>query len=72
MKPNTWNFRVPAVTERKPTADELYLRALKEKHECLVELIRANFSAGGQTISACRGDYDEAIAHYKRLAEDQR
>ncbi len=36
MKPNTWNYRIPVVTERKPTADELYLRALKEKHECII------------------------------------
>lgn len=66
MKPN--NFRVPVATvERKPTADELYLRALKEKYECLVELIRANFSAEGPTVNACHSDYDEAIEHYKEL-----
>lgn len=73
MKPNTWNYRIPVATvERKPTADELYLRALKEKHECLVELIRANFSAEGPTVSACHSDYDEAIEHYKKLVEEGR
>lgn len=72
MKPNTWNYRIPVVTEHKPTADELYLQALKAKHECLVELIRANFSAEGPTVSACHSDYDEAIEHYKRLVEEER
>ncbi len=23
MKPNTWNYRIPIVAERKPTADNL-------------------------------------------------
>ena len=70
MKPN--NFRIPVATvERKPTADELYLQALREKHECLVELIRANFSTEGPTVSACHSDYDEAIEHYKRLVEKE-
>lgn len=69
MKPNIWNYRIPVATvERKPTANELYLQALKEKHECLVELIRANFSVEGPTVSACHSDYDEAIEHYKKLA----
>lgn len=73
MKPNTWNYRIPVATvERKPTVDELYLRALKEKHECLVELIRANFSTEGPTVSACHSDYDEAIEHYKKLVEEGR
>ena len=71
MNPN--NFRIPIATvERKPTADELYLRALKEKHECLVELIRANFSAKGPTVSACHDDYNEAIRYYRELAEESR
>lgn len=70
MKPN--NYRIPIATvERKPTADELYLRSLKEKHECLVELIRANFSAEGPTVNACHSDYDEAIGYYKRLVEKE-
>lgn len=68
MKPN--NYRIPVATvERKPTADELYLQALKEKHECLAELIRANFSTEGPTMRACHSDYDAAIEHYKRLVE---
>lgn len=70
MKTN--NFRIPVITERKVTADELYLQALREKHKCLVELINANFSAEGPTVNACHSDYDEAIEHYKRLVERQR
>lgn len=37
MKPNTWNFRVPVVTERKPTADELYLKALEIRADYIVK-----------------------------------
>lgn len=69
MKPN--NYRIPVVTERKPTADELYLRALKEKYECLAELISANFSTEGPTMRGCHNDYDEAIEHYKKLAWEE-
>nr|DAF92490.1 MAG TPA: hypothetical protein [Siphoviridae sp. ctkhg5] len=32
MKPN--NFRIPVVTERKPTVDELYLQTLEAKYRC--------------------------------------
>lgn len=70
MKPN--NYCIPVVTERKPTADELYLQALREKHKCLVELIRANFSTEGPTVRACHSDYDEAIRYYRELAEEGR
>ena len=67
MKPN--NFRVPVATvERKPTADELYLRALTAKHECLAAYGRANYSTSGRTMEACRREFDEAINHYKKLA----
>lgn len=71
MKPN--NYRIPVATvERKPTADELYLQALREKHQCLVELIRVNFSVEGPTVNACHSDYDEAIRYYRELAEEER
>lgn len=72
MKPNIWNYHIPVVTELKPTADELYLQALKAKYECLVELIRANFSTKGPTVSACHDDYDEAIRYYKELVKEGR
>lgn len=42
MKPN--NFRIPIVIERKPTADELYLQALRVKHECIIGHKNAGYS----------------------------
>ena len=66
MKPN--NYRIPVVTEYKPTVDELYLRALTAKHECLAAYGRANYSTSGRTMEACRREFDEAIEHYKKLA----
>lgn len=66
MKPN--NFRIPVVAERKQTADELYLRALTAKHECLAMYGRANYSTSGRTMEACRREFDEAIEYYKKLA----
>lgn len=68
MLPNTWNYRIPVVAEHKPTADELYLRALRAKHECLAMYGRANYSTSGRTMEACRREFDEAIEHYKKLA----
>lgn len=65
MKPN--NYRIPVVTERKPTADELYLQALTAKHECLAAYGRANYSTSGRTMGACRREFDEVIEHYKKL-----
>ena len=66
--PNTCNYRIPVVAERKQTADELYLRALTAKHECLAMYGRANYSTSGRTMEACRREFDEAIEHYKKLA----
>ena len=65
MKNN--NFRIPVATvERKPTADELYLQALKEKHECLIAYRQRNVTS--QTLFECTRDFNEAIEHYKKLA----
>lgn len=64
MKPN--NFRLPVVTERKPTADELYLQALREKHECLIAYRQRNVTS--QTLFECTRDFNEAVEHYKKLA----
>ena len=64
MKPN--NYRIPVVTERKPTADELYLQALKEKHECLIAYRQRDVTK--QTLFECTRDFNEAIEHYKKLA----
>ncbi|WP_314951567.1 hypothetical protein [Lancefieldella parvula] len=64
MKPN--NFRIPVVTERKPTADELYLKALE---------IRADYIVKAAQVGTLKIDHgplaeemNEAIAHYKKLA----
>ena len=66
MKPNTWNYRIPVVTGHKPTADELYLRALMAKHECLIAYRQRNVTS--QTLFECTRDFDTAIEHYKKLA----
>lgn len=58
MKPN--NYRIPVVTEREPTADELYLQALKAKYKYA-------------TYDEYLKEINETIEHYKKLAwRDQR
>lgn len=68
MKPNTWNYRIPVVTERKPTADELYLQALIAKHECIAEYHQAGFKFNYIPLQDCEKEFNEAIKHYKKLA----
>jgi hypothetical protein len=68
MKPNTWNYRIPIVTGRKPTADELYLQALKAKHECIVGYLGAGCNSLFIPMKDCRKEFDAAIEHYKKLA----
>lgn len=72
MKPNTWNYRIPVVAERKPTADELYLRALRVKHECIVGYLSAGYKFNYAPLQDCEKEFNAAIAHYKRLAEEGR
>lgn len=67
MKPN--NYRIPvAMVERKPTADELYLQALRAKHECIVGYLQAGFRFNYTPLQDCEKEFNEAIAHYKKLA----
>lgn len=66
MKPN--NFRIPIVTERKVTADELYLQALKAKHECIVGYLSAGYKFNYVPLQDCEKEFNGAIAHYKKLA----
>lgn len=67
MKPN--NFRIPVATvERKPTADELYLQALKAKHECIIGYNRADCARNYIPLQDCIKEFDKAIEHYKKLA----
>lgn len=66
MKPN--NFRIPVVTERKVTADELFLQVLRAKHECIVGYLQAGFRFNYTPLQDCEKEFNEAINHYKRLA----
>lgn len=66
MKPN--NFRIPIVAERKVTADELYLQALKAKHECSIGYTRAGCMGNYIPFQECMKEFDETVEHYKRLA----
>lgn len=68
MKPNTWNYRIPVMTEYKPTADELYLQALKAKHECIVGYLSAGYKFNYIPLQNCEKEFNAAIAHYKKLA----
>lgn len=72
MKPNTWNYRIPVVTERKPTADELYLQALKAKHECIVGYLHAGYKFNYIPLQNCEKEFNEAIRYYKQLVEEGR
>lgn len=64
MKPN--NFRIPVVTEHKPTADELYLKALEIWSNYIVKAAQVG------TLKIDDGPVAEeakkAIYHYKNLA----
>ena len=66
MKPN--NFRIPVVTERKVTADELYLQALTAKHECIIGYVNAGCNSLFIPMKDCQKEFDAAIEHYKKLA----
>ena len=66
MKPN--NYRIPVVTERKSTADELYLQALKAKHECIIRYRHAGCSWTYTPFQECMKEFDETVEHYKKLA----
>ena len=68
MKPNTWNYRIPVVTEHKPIADELYLKALIAKHECLARYTRAGCTWNYIPFQECMKEFDAAVEHYKKLA----
>jgi hypothetical protein len=66
MKPN--NFRIPVVTERKSTADELFLKALRAKHECIIGYVSAGCKWNYIPLQDCEKEFNEAIEHYKKLA----
>jgi hypothetical protein len=64
MKPN--NFCIPVVTERKVTADELYLKALEIRADYIVKASQVGtLKIDDGPIS---GEMKKAIYHYKNLA----
>ena len=66
MKPN--NYRIPVVAEHKPTADELYLQALKAKHECIIGYVNAGCKSIFIPFQDCKKEFEAAIEHYRKLA----
>lgn len=66
MKPNS--YRISVVAEHKVTADELYLQALKTKHECIVGYLGAGYKFNYIPLQDCEREFNEAIAYYKKLA----
>lgn len=68
MKPNTWNYCIPVTTERKPTVDEMYLQALKAKHERIVGYLNAGCLRTYIPFQDCIKEFSEAAEHYKKLA----
>ena len=67
MKPN--NFRIPVVTERKPTVDELYLQTLEAKYRCAALMKSKDVWSSPNMYDECLKDFDAAIGYYKRLVE---
>lgn len=53
----------------KPSADEMYLQALKAKHERIAAYVEADSYVNTSHIIRCIEDFDAAISHYKRLIE---
>ena len=69
MKPNTWNCRIPVVTERKPTVDELYLQVLQLKLD--MYKLAENSSNSSSIIYDYGEQLNDAIAYYKRLVKKE-
>ena len=53
----------------RPSADEMYLQALKAKHERIAAYVEADSYVNTRHIISCIEDFDTAISHYKRLVE---
>lgn len=66
MKPN--NFRIPVVTERKPTVDELYLQTLEAKYKCAALMKSKDVWSSDNMYYECLRDFNAAIEHYKKQA----
>lgn len=55
----------------RPSTDELYLQALKAKHERIAAYVEADSYVNTMHITRCIEDFDAAISHYKRLIEKE-
>ena len=55
----------------RPSADEMYLQALKAKHGRIAAYAEADSYVNTRHIISCIEDFDTAIAHYKRLIEKE-
>lgn len=64
------NVAIKAESSRELTVDELYLRALEAKYKCLALIKSKNVLSIIDMSNKCLEDFDAAIAHYKRLAEE--
>lgn len=53
----------------RPSVDEMYLQALKAKHERIAAYAEADSYVSTRHIISCIEDFDTAISHYKRLIE---
>lgn len=53
----------------RSSANELYLQALKAKHERIAAYVEADSYVVTRHIISCIEDFDTAISHYKRLVE---
>lgn len=53
----------------RPSTDEMYLQALRAKHERIAAYVEADSYVNTRHIISCIEDFDTAISHYKRLVE---
>lgn len=64
------NVAIKAESSRELTVDELYLRALEAKYKCLALIKSKDVLSIIDMSNKCLEDFDGAISHYKRLAEE--
>jgi hypothetical protein len=55
----------------RPSADEMYLQALKAKHERIAAYVEVDSHVNTKHIISCIEDFDTAISHYKRLIKKE-
>lgn len=62
---------IKAQSSCKPTADELYPRALEAKYKSMALVKSKDVLSIIDMYDKCREDFDEAISHYKELVEKE-